>query len=94
MNFFFKKIRVYLPIGYHGRSSSIVVSGTDIIRPCGQILPDKNQPPTFGPSVKLDFELEMAFFIGLGNELGERIPIDQANNHIFGLVLMNDWSGK
>jgi hypothetical protein len=52
-------IRVYLPVGYHGRSSSIVVSGTDIVRPCGQILPDKNQPPIFGPSVKLDFELEM-----------------------------------
>lgn len=48
-----------MPVGYHGRSSSIVISGTDIVRPCGQILPDKNQPPIFGPSAKLDFELEM-----------------------------------
>ncbi|CAB4478174.1 uncharacterized protein OCT59_007399 [Rhizophagus irregularis] len=85
---------VYLPVGYHGRSSSIVISGTDIVRPCGQISPDKNQPPIFGPSAKLDFELEMAFFIGSGNKLGARIPIDQANNHIFGLVLMNDWSAR
>jgi fumarylacetoacetase len=85
---------VHLPVGYHGRSSSIVVSGTDIVRPCGQRLPAKDQPPIFGPSVKLDFELEMAFFIGSGNELGERIPIDQANNHIFGLVLMNDLSAR
>ncbi|RIA87641.1 fumarylacetoacetase [Glomus cerebriforme] len=85
---------VHLPVGYHGRSSSIVVSGTDIVRPCGQRLSAKDQPPIFGPSNKLDFELEMAFFIGSGNKLGERIPIDQTNNHIFGLVLMNDWSAR
>ncbi|CAG8516149.1 12287_t:CDS:2 [Funneliformis caledonium] len=87
-----KRSRVHLPVGYHGRSSSIVVSGTDIVRPCGQRLPVKDQPPIFGPSVKLDFELEMAFFVGSGNKPGERIPIDQASQHIFGLVLMNDWS--
>ncbi|CAI2171279.1 11503_t:CDS:10 [Funneliformis geosporum] len=85
---------VHLPVGYHGRSSSIVVSGTDIVRPCGQRLPAKDHPPIFGPSAKLDFELEMAFFVGSGNKPGERIPIDQANKHIFGLVLMNDWSAR
>ncbi|CAG8492019.1 3589_t:CDS:2 [Acaulospora colombiana] len=74
---------IHLPVGYHGRSSSIVVSGTDLRRPNGQRLPGKGQPPVFGPSVKIDFELEMAFLIGVGNNLGEPIPIEQANDHIF-----------
>ncbi|CAG8494112.1 3068_t:CDS:2 [Paraglomus brasilianum] len=83
----------HLPVGYHGRSSSVVVSGTALRRPCGQRLLAKNNPPVFGASIRLDFELEMAFIIGVGNELGNAIPINKANNHIFGVVLMNDWSG-
>ncbi|RHZ66585.1 hypothetical protein Glove_306g45 [Diversispora epigaea] len=84
----------HLPVGYHGRSSSIVVSGTDIVRPSGQISPGKDQPPIFGASKKLDFELEMAFFVGPGNNLGKPIPIEKATDHIFGVVLMNDWSAR
>ncbi|CAG8523718.1 9109_t:CDS:10 [Ambispora leptoticha] len=85
---------IHLPVGYHGRASSIVLSGTNIKRPNGQRLIAKDQPPIFGPSLKLDYELEMAFFVGVGNELGEPIPIEQARNHIFGMVLMNDWSAR
>ncbi|CAG8653541.1 10044_t:CDS:10 [Dentiscutata erythropus] len=83
---------LHLPVGYHGRASSVVVSGTDLARPSGQRSPGKGQPPVFGPSVKLDIELEMAFFVGTGNKLGERIPIQQTKDHIFGMVLMNDWT--
>ncbi|KAJ6408572.1 hypothetical protein OIU84_011825 [Salix udensis] len=81
-----------LPIAYHGRSSSIVVSGTEIIRPRGQGHPSGNSPPYFGPSRKLDFELEMAAVVGPGNELGKPVDVNEAGDHIFGLVLMNDWS--
>lgn len=84
---------VHMPIGYHGRASSIVPSGTDIIRPCGQIKP-KEGPPFFGPTEKLDFELEMAFIVGKENQHGHPIPIHEAKSHIFGLVLMNDWSAR
>lgn len=83
-----------LPIAYHGRSSSIVVSGTDIIRPRGQGHPSGNSPPYFGPSRKLDFELEMAAVVGPGNELGKPVDVNEAGDHIFGLVLMNDWSAR
>ncbi|KAG5849047.1 hypothetical protein ANANG_G00105910 [Anguilla anguilla] len=83
-----------LPVGYHGRASSVVVSGTPIRRPMGQMRPDPSQPPVFGPSKQLDIELEMAFFIGAGNKLGEPIPIEHAHKHIFGMVLMNDWSAR
>ncbi|KAL1921568.1 uncharacterized protein VTP21DRAFT_11284 [Calcarisporiella thermophila] len=85
---------LHLPVGYHGRASSVVVSGTDLKRPCGQRRPKPDQPPVYGPSARMDFELEMAFLVGTGNELGSRIPIDQARDHIFGLVLMNDWSAR
>ncbi|CAG8528937.1 9804_t:CDS:10 [Ambispora gerdemannii] len=85
---------VHLPVGYHGRASSIVLSGANIKRPNGQRLSAKDQPPVFGPSLKLDYELEMAFFVGVGNELGEPISIEQAKNHIFGIVLLNDWSAR
>ncbi|KAG7261493.1 hypothetical protein CRUP_006924 [Coryphaenoides rupestris] len=81
-----------LPVGYHGRASSVVVSETPIRRPSGQMRPDQSQPPVFGPSKQLDIELEMAFFVGKGNRLGEPIPIEKAHEHIFGMVLMNDWS--
>ncbi|KAL8151258.1 hypothetical protein V2J09_021066 [Rumex salicifolius] len=83
-----------LPIAYHGRASSIVPSGTDIIRPRGQGPPAGNSTPYFGPSRKLDFELEMAAIVGPGNKLGEPIGINEAKDHIFGLVLMNDWSAR
>nr|XP_057934296.1 fumarylacetoacetase [Doryrhamphus excisus] len=83
-----------LPVGYHGRASSVVVSGTPIRRPSGQMRPDPTKPPVFGPSKQLDIELEMAFFVGKGNLPGEPIPIEKAHEHIFGMVLMNDWSAR
>ena len=84
----------HLPIGYHGRTSSIVVSGTDIRRPNGQRKAPTEDAPTFGPSRQLDFELEMAFVVGTGTELGTTLPIEEAENHIFGLCLFNDWSAR
>lgn len=85
---------VHLPVGYHGRASSVVISGTSIHRPCGQSRPKDDEPPVFGPCKLLDFELEMAFLVGPGNELGHPIPIDKAGDHIFGMVIMNDWSAR
>ncbi|MGH0161037.1 UNVERIFIED_CONTAM: hypothetical protein FKN15_050142 [Acipenser sinensis] len=84
---------LHLPVGYHGRASSVVVSGTPLRRPMGQIRPDESKPPVYGSCKLLDIELEMAFFVGPGNKLGEPIPIHKAHEHIFGMVLMNDWSG-
>ncbi|MBL8062760.1 MAG: fumarylacetoacetase [Anaerolineales bacterium] len=84
---------LHLPVGYHGRASSVVLSGTDVIRPRGQAAP-KGPPPEFVASRSLDFELEMGFFIGSGNELGDPIPIANAHEHIFGMVLLNDWSAR
>ncbi|HEX4653985.1 MAG TPA: fumarylacetoacetase [Candidatus Udaeobacter sp.] len=84
----------WLPVAYHGRASSIVVSGTDVRRPNGQIKPPDAQVPSFGPTKSLDYELEMAFLVGPGNPLGEPISIDRATDHIFGFVLMNDWSAR
>jgi fumarylacetoacetase len=84
----------WLPVAYHGRASSIVVSGTAVKRPSGQTKPPDAAAPVFGPSGSLDFELETAFFIGPPNTLGESISIEQAKDHIFGLVLMNDWSAR
>lgn len=84
----------HLPVGYHGRASSIVVSGTDVRRPQGQTKAAEASEPSFGPTKSLDYELETAFLIGPGNRLGEPIPIDRAADHIFGLVLMNDWSAR
>jgi fumarylacetoacetase len=85
---------LHLPVAYHGRASSVVVSGTDVGRPHGQTKGDNDATPTFGPSRSLDFELEMGFFIGPGNPLGQPIPIGQAPEHIFGMVLVNDWSAR
>ncbi len=85
---------LHLPVAYHGRSSSLVVSGTDVRRPFGQTRPDDAQPPVFGPSRQMDFELEVGFLVGPGNRLGEAIPIERAAEHIFGLVLVNDWSAR
>ena len=84
----------YVPIGYHGRASSIVVSGTPIKRPKGQNRTDQNAPPVFIPAKNLDYEMEVGFFIGRGNTLGDSIPIEQAEDHIFGLCLVNDWSAR
>lgn len=84
----------WLPVGYHGRASSIVVSGAEVRRPSGQMKPPDGPAPAFGPSRSLDFELETAFVIGPSNSLGEPVPIDRAADHIFGLVLMNDWSAR
>jgi fumarylacetoacetase len=84
----------YVPIGYHGRASSIVISGTPVIRPCGQTRPPQAEEPTFGPSKRLDYEVEAGFFIGRGNALGTAIPIDEAEDHLFGMCLVNDWSAR
>jgi fumarylacetoacetase len=84
----------WLPIAYHGRASSIVPSGADVRRPHGQIKLPNSDAPIFSASRALDFELETAFFIGQPNKLGEPVPIAQAADHIFGIVLMNDWSAR
>lgn len=106
--FFYRK---YIPVGYHGRASSVVISGTPIHRPHGQTLPVDGrfnvrrkrlfQPilflgaaPVFGTCKLMDFELEMAFFVGGSNKMGDPIPVEKADEHIFGFVIMNDWSGK
>lgn len=86
---------LHLPVGYHGRASSVVVSGTSITRPCGQTRPNPEQPPVYGPCRLLDFELEMGFFVGgEPNTMGEPIDIKDAKDRIFGLCLMNDWSAR
>ena len=84
----------WVPIGYHGRASSIVVSGTPFRRPKGQTRDDANAPPQFGPSKRLDYELEVGVVIGRGNALGEPVPIERAEEHILGLCLVNDWSAR
>jgi len=84
----------YVPIGYHGRASSIVASGHEIRRPSGQTRPSQDAAPSFGPARSLDYELEVGFFIGPGNSLGSPIPIGEAEQHIFGLCLVNDWSAR
>jgi len=84
----------YVPIGYHGRASSIVPSGHAVRRPRGQRKDAKAEAPVFGPSRSLDYELEVGFFVGRGNALGEPIPIAEAASHIFGLCLVNDWSTR
>lgn len=84
----------YVPIGYHGRASSIVVSGTDIKRPKGQNRADAEQPPVYIPCKNFDYEMEVGFFVGKGNQMGETIPIENAEEHIFGLCLVNDWSAR
>lgn len=84
----------HLPVGYHGRASSIVVSGTPIHRPKGQTMPPNADKPVFGPSQRLDFELEMAFITNSYTDLGETISTTEAEDHIFGMVLFNDWSAR
>ena len=84
----------HLPVGYHGRSSSIAVSGTNIHRPKGQTRPDDNLPPVFGPSKQVDFELEMGFITSTRTNFGDSISVEEAENHIFGLLLFNDLSAR
>ncbi|MBL0169471.1 MAG: fumarylacetoacetase [Gemmatimonadaceae bacterium] len=84
----------WVPIGYHGRSSTIVVSGTPIRRPNGQRMAPNDTAPTVGPSRLLDYELELGAFVGTGNALGETIPLAEAEDHLFGVCILNDWSAR
>lgn len=84
---------LHLPVAYHGRASSVVASGTEIVRPHGQLKP-ADGPPVLGPSREVDFELELGVFTGPGNDLGRPIPLGEADEHIFGFVLVNDWSAR
>jgi fumarylacetoacetase len=84
----------HVPIGYHGRASSIVLSGASIARPQGQTLPAGASSPTFGPTAMLDYEAEIGFLVGKGNELGQTIRLDDAEEHLFGVCLVNDWSAR
>ena len=85
---------LHLPVGYHGRASSVVLNGTDIVRPKGQSKTPDMSAPSFGDSKRMDFELEMGVFVGTGNNLGEAVSVDDAEEHIFGLALVNDWSAR
>jgi fumarylacetoacetase len=84
----------YLPIGYHGRSGTVVVSGTDITRPSGQCKAPTEVAPIFGPSIKLDMEAELGFIVGASTELGSQVDVDHAVDHLFGVALFNDWSAR
>ena len=84
----------HVPIGYHGRASSIVLSGTPVRRPSGQILPQGQTVPQFGPSQRLDYELEVGLVIGGENDIGESVPIARSSERVFGIVLLNDWSAR
>lgn len=83
-----------MPVGYNGRASTVIVSGTDVIRPSGQLKPNPDERPIFSPCKRLDFELETAFVVGRGNDIGQPIAVDTATDHIFGMVLLNDWSAR
>ncbi|MBV8061397.1 MAG: fumarylacetoacetase [Alphaproteobacteria bacterium] len=83
----------HIPIGYHGRASTLVVSGTPVKRPMGQTRKEE-QPPTFGPTATLDYELELGLFVGRGNAMGQTIPVDRAEDHMFGVCIVNDWSAR
>ncbi|WP_201612538.1 fumarylacetoacetase [Psychrobacter immobilis] len=83
-----------MPVGYNGRASTVIVSGTDVIRPSGQLKPNADERPIFSPCKRLDFELETAFVVGKGNSIGQPIAVDDAAEHIFGMVLLNDWSAR
>jgi fumarylacetoacetase len=85
---------LHLPVGYHGRASSVVISGTPLRRPMGQTKADDADAPSYGPSRLVDFELEMGFFIGQGNGLGHQVKANDAEDHVFGMVLFNDWSAR
>lgn len=84
----------HIPIGYHGRASSVVLSGTPVHRPVGQVKPPTEDAPSFAPTRLLDYELEVGFFAGTGNTLGESVPLDESDDRIFGFCLVNDWSAR
>ncbi|MGY4900634.1 fumarylacetoacetase [Streptomyces sp. 900116325] len=84
----------HLPIGYHGRSGTVVVSGTDVVRPAGQRKAPSDAAPVFGPSVKLDIEAEVGFLVGVGSEQGRPVALGDFRDHVFGLSLLNDWSAR
>jgi fumarylacetoacetase len=84
----------HLPVGYHGRAGTVVVSGTDVVRPCGQRKAPDEAAPTYGPSRRLDIEAELGFVVGVGSALGGRIGVDEFADHVFGAVLVNDWSAR
>ena len=84
----------HLPVGYHGRAGTVVVSGTPVVRPCGQVKPPQEDRPRFGPSRRLDIELELGFVVGVGSQLGEPVPAAAFRDHVFGVVLVNDWSAR
>ncbi|MFE1168413.1 fumarylacetoacetase [Nocardiopsis sp. NPDC058789] len=84
----------HLPIGYHGRSGTIVVSGTDVVRPTGQRKPPTEPTPVFGPSARLDIEAEVGFVVGTPSPMGERVAVDDFADHVFGVFLLNDWSSR
>lgn len=84
----------HLPIGYHGRSGTVVLSGTDIVRPCGQRKAPDAELPTYGPSVRLDIEAEVGFVVGVPSQLGQPVPVRDFAAHVFGVVLVNDWSAR
>jgi fumarylacetoacetase len=84
----------HLPVGYHGRGGTVVVSGTPIVRPCGQRKAPHEDSPTYGPSRRLDIEAELGFVVGVGSELGSRIGVDELRRHVFGVVGLNDWSAR
>lgn len=84
----------HLPVSYTGRAGSVVVSGTDVVRPCGQRLPPGESAPVFGPSTRLDIEAELGFVVGTGNRMGTPVPVTDADEHLFGVVLFNDWSAR
>ena len=84
----------HLPVGYHGRAGTVVVSGTDVVRPCGQRKAPSEETPTFGPSARLDIETELGFVVGGATEVGSRVSVDEAPQHLFGVTLFNDWSAR
>jgi fumarylacetoacetase len=84
----------WLPVGYHGRAGTVVVSGTDVVRPCGQAKPPGVDEPLYAPSARLDVELELGFVVGVPSHLGEPVPVGAFEDHVFGVVLVNDWSAR
>jgi len=84
----------WIPVGYHGRASTVVLSGTQIRRPCGQLMAEGAGSPSFAACGLLDYELEVGFFVGAGNEMGSRVSLEDAESHLFGICLVNDWSAR
>jgi fumarylacetoacetase len=84
----------HLPVGYHGRAGTVVVSGTPVVRPSGQVKPPQEAEPRFGRSARLDIELELGFVVGVGSRLGETVPASAFRDHVFGVLLVNDWSAR